>query len=467
MNNSEDQHTEWKSSWRDDYLKWVCGFANAGGGRLVIGRNDRGQVTGIPDARRLLELLPNKVRDVLGILVDVNLLSEDGKEYLEIKVGAYPNPISYSGEYYQRSGSTNQLLKGAALDRFLLRRYGRTWDGSPLPGVAVSDLSPSALSQFRKLAERSGRLDSAALKEPDAALLDKLKLTEGDYLKRAAVLLFHPDPERFVTGASIKIGYFASESDLRYHDVIAGDLFTQVGKSMELLLTKYLKAVISYEGIHRIESFPMPEPALREALVNAVVHRDYLNTAPIQIRVYDDRLVMWNPAVLPEGWTQQTLLGSHTSQPQNPDVANTFFRAGEVEAWGRGIERMFAACRNANTPEPQIRFDAGGIWTEFVFSASYLGGLSGKLDQADAGTTPVKTPVKTPDRILDILASNPDLTLAEVAQSIGKSLSAVERASAKLAKQGRLRFVGPRKGGHWVVPEDPDEKPDINPTNPT
>jgi ATP-dependent DNA helicase RecG len=214
-----------------------------------------------------------------------------------------------------------------------------------------------------------------------------------------------------------------------------------------------LKAVITYEDIVRVERFAALREALREAVLNALVHRDYMNTAPIQIRVYDDRLVLWNPAVLPEGWTQQTLLEPHTSQPHNPDVANTFFRAGEIEAWGRGIERMFAACREAKTPEPRIRFDAGGIWTEFVFSAEYLSGISGEPTREDAG----ETPVKTPDRILDMLASNPDLTLAEVAQAIDKSLSAVERASAKLVKQGRLRFVGPRKGGRWEVLGDRDE----------
>lgn len=105
--------------------------------------------------------------------------------------------------------------------------------------------------------------------------------------------------------------------------------------------------------------------------------------------------------------------------------------------------------------------NAGGIWTEFVFSAAYLDGLAREPQQADAGKTPVKTrvqtPVKTPDRILGMLASDPDLTLAEVAQAIGKSLSAVERASAKLLKQGRLRFVGPRKGGRWEVLEHGDE----------
>jgi len=453
---SEDQHTEWKSSWRDEYLKWICGFANAEGGTLVIGRSDTGHVVGIDDAARLLELLPNKVRDLLGILVEVNLRAESGKEYLEIEFGAHPNPISYTGEYYQRSGSTNQLLKGAALDRFLLRRYGRTWDGSPLPGVSVSDLSAAALSRFRQLAERSGRLDAAALKGPDSALLDKLKLTEGDYLKRAAVLLFHPDPERFVTGASVKIGYFASESDLRYHDEVAGDLFTQVGKTMELLLTKYLKAVISYEGIQRIEGYPMPVLALREVLLNAVVHRDYAVPAPIQIRVYEDRLSIWNPGELPENWTQATLLGPHASQPYNPDIANAFFRAGEIEAWGRGIERVFGACRQAGTPEPRIRLEARDFWFEFPFSRTYLDRLTSGEEPGIGVRKPTQetTQETTQERILALLREDSTLTRKVLADRIGITPDGVKYHLDKLRDAGRIRHVGPTKKGRWEVLEE-------------
>jgi ATP-dependent DNA helicase RecG len=96
---------------------------------LVIGRNDDGEIVGVPNARRLLDDLPNKIRDVFGILAQVNLLGEEGWETIEIVVDPYPNPISCGGDYYLRTGSTNQLLKGAALDRFLLRKHGRHWDG--------------------------------------------------------------------------------------------------------------------------------------------------------------------------------------------------------------------------------------------------------------------------------------------------------------------------------------------------
>src|SRR5450830_1340459 len=102
----ESQNTEWKQSWRDEYLKWICGFANAEGGTLEIGKNDQGEVVGVVNAVRLLEDIPNKVRDILGIVVAVNLHTLTGLDWLEIVVDAYPSPISYKGEYHLRSGST-------------------------------------------------------------------------------------------------------------------------------------------------------------------------------------------------------------------------------------------------------------------------------------------------------------------------------------------------------------------------
>ena len=205
---TEHQTVEWKESWRDDYLRWICGFANAEGGTLIIGRNDKGKTVGVENAKRLLTEIPNKVRDILGIMVNVNLREEAGKEYLEIVVDPYPSPVSYKGEYHCRSGSTKQELKGAALDKFLLRKQGRTWDGVPVPHVGVKDLSKAAIDGFRKLARQSQRVDSAVLRESTPALIEKLRLMDGRYLKRAALLLFHPDPERFVTSAFVKIGFF-------------------------------------------------------------------------------------------------------------------------------------------------------------------------------------------------------------------------------------------------------------------
>ncbi len=279
---NEDQNVEWKRSWRDEYLKWICGFANVQGGVLEIGRNDRGEVVGVKDLLQLLEYIPNKVQALLGIVVEVNLKSEGGAEYLEIVVNPHPNPISYKGEFHYRSGSTRQVLRGASLSRFLLQKYGKTWDDVPMPGVGLKDLDGRTLESFRRRAADSERLSQDILDESDAEVIEKLRLREGEYLKRAAVLLFHPAPGRFVREAYVKIGYFRGP-ELLYQDVIEGDLFAQVDRTMDLLYSKYTKALISYDGVYRIETFPVPNEAMREAVINAVIHRDYASTAPIQI----------------------------------------------------------------------------------------------------------------------------------------------------------------------------------------
>ena len=246
-----------------------------------------------------------------------------------------------------------------------------------MPHVAVGDLSSEAIGRFRKLAARSQRLDTATLQEPDAALVDKLHLLEGSHLKRAAILLFHATPQRFFIGASVKLGYFRSDTDLVYHDQIEGDLFAQAQRVVELLQGKYLKAVISYEGLQRVETWPVPEAALREALLNALIHRDYAVGSPIQIRVYDDQLSIWNPGELPQHWSVARLLRAHPSRPFNPTVANAFFRAGEIEAWGRGIQRIFEACQQAGTPAPLLEYSEGDWSIDFPFAPSYLAALRG------------------------------------------------------------------------------------------
>ena len=191
----EAQHTEWKQSWRDEYLRWICGFANAEGGVLIIGRNDKGAAVGVNDARRLLEELPNKVRDLLGIMVAVNLVTEAGKELVEIRVEPYPSPISYKGEYHYRSGSTKQVLKGAALQRFLMRRQGRHWDDAPVPGFDAADCSQDAFQLFRTRATESRRVSEEALRDENESLLENLQLRDGQYFKRAAALLFSENPD--------------------------------------------------------------------------------------------------------------------------------------------------------------------------------------------------------------------------------------------------------------------------------
>lgn len=326
----ESQNIEWKESWRDEYLKWICGFANAQGGKIYIGTDDEGTVIGVPNSRKLMEDIPNKVRDVLGIIVDVNLLAQDGKEYIEICVSPNTYPVNYRGEYHYRSGSTKQLLKGQALNQFLLKKTGITWDSVPVQDVAIRDLRNDSFDIFREQAILSKRMDKKDVDSSSEKLLDSLNLLNYGMLKRAAVLLFHHNPEKWIPGSYVKIGYFETDSELRYQDEIHGSLISQADRVVDLIFTKYLKADISYQGVTRIETYPFPKEAIREAVFNAIAHKFYGTLIPIQIKVYDDKMIIANDCVFPDDWTVDDLMGSHRSRPYNPLIANTFFRAGFI-----------------------------------------------------------------------------------------------------------------------------------------
>jgi ATP-dependent DNA helicase RecG len=343
----EHQNIEWKESWNKDYFKWICGFANAQGGTLFIGIDDKGKTKHLDNAKKLLEDLPNQVRDLLGLMVDVNLHTENGNDYLEIIIEPYPFPISLRSKYYYRSGSTLQELKGAALAKFLLQRQGKNWDGVPIPNIITDDLKEDTFDFFRKKATKSKRLEPEDLEGTNQELLESLQLYLEDekMIKRAAVLLFHPKPEKYITGANIKIGFFESDDELKFQDEVKGNLLEQAEKAWDLLKTKYTQAIISYQDGNRDETFIFPEEAVREALFNAITHKDYSSGIPIQISVYPNKMIFWNEGQLPENWTVEKLTQKHPSKPHNPDIANTFFRAGYIESWGRGTIKMINACK--------------------------------------------------------------------------------------------------------------------------
>lgn len=199
MGEKESQSIEWKESWQDEYLKWICGYANASGGTIYIGTDDKGSVIGIDNAKQLLEKIPNKITTTMGIIADVNILYKGELEYLQIVVEKYPSLISFRGKYYYRSGSTMREITGKELEKALLKTQGRTWDGVPIPKLSVSDLKKDAIDLFKEKAVKKGRLTNEEVNVSDEILLDNLHLFDDEgYLMRAAMLAFYKDPEKWV-----------------------------------------------------------------------------------------------------------------------------------------------------------------------------------------------------------------------------------------------------------------------------
>lgn len=325
-----------------------------------------GKNRGVQNSRKLLEDIPNKVRDVFGIIVDVNLLTEDGKDYIEICVNPNSYPVNYKGEYHYRSGSTKQQLKGQAV--------------------------------------LSKRMDKKDIDATNEQLLDNLNLLENGQLKRSAILLFHHNPEKWIPGAFVKIGYFESDAELRYQDEIHGSLISQASRVIDLIFTKILWALI-----------------------------------PIQISVYADKIYIANDCILPEDWTIDDLMGKHRSRPYNPLIANTFFRAGFIEAWGRGIEKIKDSCKEAGNPMPEYAIKRGDIMVMFKSLVS----MTDQANQADDNSVSA--------RILKVIEEKPMLSQKKIADVIGEKYSTVKYYMESMKKSGIIKREGSNQKGKWTI----------------
>ena len=358
----EQQNIEYKQSWHDDYLKWVCGFANAQGGVIFIGKDDNSNVVGVADYKKLMDEIPNKVKDLMGISVDVNLHEEKGLYYLEIIIQPYAVPISLRGKYYYRSGSTKQELIGAALTDYLLRKSGKTWDEVSEPTATLDDIDEASLKSYISASLHAGRIaDVEGISKAD--LIAKLRLTDDNgNIKRAAIVLFGKNPAKYFNNCVVKIGRFGKDSnDLRFQETVEGNIIYLLKEVLEQLNRKFFTRAISFEGMQRIEKGEYPIAALREMLLNALVHRNYLGSSVVQMRMFDNYFNIWNEGELPAGISLDSLKRQHPSQPRNLLIADVCFKGGYIDAWGSGTLKIISTCKEAGLPDPEIIEQDGGI----------------------------------------------------------------------------------------------------------
>ncbi|MBU3714998.1 MAG: winged helix-turn-helix transcriptional regulator [Ferruginibacter sp.] len=274
-------------------------------------------------------------------------------------------------------------------------------------------------------------------------IIDKLKLLEYKKFKRGALILFGKDPNRFYPNIQVKIGRFGKDStDLKFQETIEGNLIHLLYEVQVQLNYKFLTRPVDFEGMHRIEKGEYPVAALREMLLNALVHRSYMG-APVQIRVFDDRLSVWNEGALPKGLDIISLKKEHNSRPRNPKIADTCFKAGYIDTWGRGTLKIINSCKEAELPEPEIIEIDGGVQVT-IFKTQVGGQVGGQ-----AGNKLITLTTRQGE-VLKLIKSNPKISRKGIAQKLGINESAVQKHTDALKK----KFVIEREGettGRWII----------------
>ena len=373
----EGEQLEFKLQWSDSALETLAAFANSHGGTLLIGVSDNGQVSGWNGNDKELRAIVDQITDGLRLEPQIQIIMDPRGRVLCISVAAVGLPIALRGRYYQRLGNTTRQLSPETLGRLFIEKSGASWDKQPTD-ASLGEIDPTAVQRFLRLAHE--RLPGANENEPLDSVLRKLDLLTDDRLRRGALLLFGRRPQTDFHMAYVHMGRLKTDTIIVDDKFIEGNLFQQLDQVMQYF-RQYLQVRLEVnsrvsegksmlEAIQRQDIWDYPLDALREAVINALIHRDYFDsTGHISIRVYDDQVYIWNPGELLPGMTIEDLLRRpHDSRPRNPLLARVFYYAGWIEHWGSGVTRILDLCQMQGIPAPQFR-SAGGRF-EVTFSKS-------------------------------------------------------------------------------------------------
>lgn len=376
LTGQESETIERKEAWSDDCLKALAALANTQGGTMLVGVSDDGRVVGWNGDGKEQERISSQIVSALHTHpLSMTVEMQAGQTVLVIEMARAASPVAVRGRYYRRVGNSTRDVPEESLPRFLLERTGAKWDGLPCT-VTADALDARTFEDFKALARN--RLPALRPTDDAETILNNLQLREEDgRLRRAAVLLFGKDQEaqRLASTAFVQIGRFKSGTVILDEKQITGNLFAQLEGVMaqfrQYLQVRYefptqTEAREGLTALQPVEVWEYPRFALREAVANALLHRDYTDSGRVMIRVYDDHILITSPGTLPEGITIADLSRNpHPSRLRNPLLAQAFYFAEIVERWGSGTTRMAELCRAQNLPAPEFAQVGSEVYVTF------------------------------------------------------------------------------------------------------
>ncbi len=325
---------------------------------------------------------------------------------------------------------------------------GCSWDDIINERATLDDIDRKAIDYFLKKGIEAQRIPES---ERDASTKDVIEslglLEDNNNLKNAAILLFGKKPQRFFPSVVFKIGRFGKdEVDLMFQDVIEGNIIHMADSVMEALQAKYLVSPVRFEGMQSYETLEIPKETMREILYNAIAHKDYTGS-DIQMHVYNDCIEIWNDGELPGGYDEAVLYGKHSSKPRNRNIANTMFKAGFIDTWGRGFRKIREGFEKAGIPMPKVENFCGGVRVT-------IGRIKFMQMTNVASDVVSLSQVQLTDRqhkIVNLIKENSFISAQEMSAALSVVHRTIQRDLSAMQKMGVLVREGNTSAGHWVI----------------
>lgn len=411
-------------------------------GELWFGIKTEGTVVGQSISDASLREVSKSIGDHIEpkVYPSVEKVMLDGKPCIRVQVEGKEAPYYAYGRAYIRVGDEDRQVSARELENFILEknRDRLRWDMDICPQATQDDISSTKLKRF---------LTSCGLKYDTAQnALDKLNLLKKHKILNAAVLCFGKKPEKFFANAKLRCATFGTTDTTVTLDMkdIVGDVFTLIEKAEKYIL-EHINIGMRVEGLLRVDVPEIDREAFREAIINAFCHRDYREYDSVNIAVFKDRIEIRNPGLLYGGLTVSDIREKMVSLRRNELLAELFQRRHLIEKWGRGIKLILAK-------EPATEFEEVGsmLFVARFWRKELQKNVTVKTE-ATSKESSGKSSGKTENQVLSLLSGKPEMTIPELAETLKITTRGIEKQIAKLRREGRLRRIGPAKGGHWEI----------------
>ena len=438
----EGQYIEYKERLDKSFAKEVCAFANASGGKILLGVNDKSKIVGIEDSNKLRSQIQDIARNCdPSIIVNIEY-DEINKIFVVSVPDSNEKPHAISEGFFRRIGANSQMITRNEIFAMGLRTGRLKFDEQLCSAFDIdNDIDNNRIKEF---------LNKSQLSTSTASVKDILKnlnviRTESgvDFMTNAGVLFFAKEPEKFLKSTKVVCALFQGDSKANILDrkIYSGSLLENLDFTINYIL-QHIDVRFEITGIERREIPQYPIEAIREAVVNALMHRDYYDSSgDTMVEIYKNSLRISNPGGL-VSWLKPEDFGKY-SRTRNELIASLLLRTPFVEKMGTGILRMNNALSDSEMPNAIFEYDENNfaiIFKRFIESTPYI--------VSDGGG---KTAQKTRDLILDLIRNNPNITLDEIKIATGKADGTIKEHILRLKNDNVLLRVGPDKSGYWKI----------------
>ena len=435
LKQKESQTLEFKTYFGRKAIETLVAFANANGGELYIGISDVPEIGGTSISNESLQQWINQIKSTTtpSIIPDAEILQYQNLKVVLFRVPAYPvKPVSMKGKYFIRKHASNHLMNLEEIANEHLKTINQSWDFAKDPSHTIKDISLAKVIQF---VEMSNALRDHQITDDPLTVLRKFELLRDQDVTFGCFLLFCSEPSLTTT---IDAGRFDSEIIIRDNLTIRDDLFSEVDTVLTFIRKHISKHFIITGKAQRDEVWEYPLDAIREIVLNMIVHRDYRASADSTIKIFHNRIEFYNPGILLPGLSLEDILSENSlSIPRNKQIASIFKEAGVIEKYGSGIKRVRQTMKEVKAAPPQFEI-IGNFFKVTLFPSGVNGGVNDLLVH---------------------IQSNPGQKTDEIKQALQIPQCTIERYFKKLRDTNKIEFSGPAKtGGYFFIPLETEHK---------